>query len=180
MMDKEIIHIIWDGPYRFEEVNKVNNDEFDYGIYQIYGPHPVYGSDVLLFIGKTTDELPFELTFGDTILMEIWGGNIDRKLLKFYVGRLSGESTPNDSEWLKQISLAEMLLIEAHTPALNKEYIALLVYRDCKDIHILNWGSYNQLLPEVSGLKWAGGTEIGGLLAPPVYKKSNKRGLKLV
>lgn len=172
MMEREIIHIIWDGPYNFSEVDNFNNDEIDFGLYQIYGPHPVYGADVLLFIGKTTDELPFDVTFGDTILTENWGGNIDRKLLKFYIGRISGETTPNDSEWLRQISLAEMLLIESHATALNKEHVGLYVYEYCKNIHVLNWGSYNQLLPEISGLRWAGGTNLGR--NPLTYKRTKE------
>ena len=175
-MDREVIHIIWDGPYNFIEYRNFNNKEIDFGLYQIYGPHPVYGANVLLFIGKTTDEeMPFALTFGDAISTEIWGDNIDHKLLNFYLGRICGETTPNDSEWLRQISLAEMLLVEAHATALNKEPVVLFANEYCKNIHVLNWGSYNQLLPEISGLRWAAGTGVDSRSNPPIYKRRKKR-----
>ena len=61
-MNGEIIHIDWDGPYRIEEINELNDEKKDYGIYQIYGTHPVYGSNVLLYIGKADQQ-----TFGARI-----------------------------------------------------------------------------------------------------------------
>lgn len=46
-----LIQILWDGPYSITDLVKLKNEEIDYGIYQIYGNHPVYGNDVLLYIG---------------------------------------------------------------------------------------------------------------------------------
>ncbi len=52
-----VIHIEWDGPYRFgehpshlEPVSGLKGPT-DYGVYQIYGGHPVYGNSALLYIG---------------------------------------------------------------------------------------------------------------------------------
>jgi hypothetical protein len=47
-----LIQIHWEGPYKLTELSTLMNTTTDYGIYQIYGKHPVYGSDVLLYIGK--------------------------------------------------------------------------------------------------------------------------------
>ncbi|WP_078183723.1 hypothetical protein [Bacillus wiedmannii] len=46
-----LIQILWDGPYNITDLVKLKNEETDYGIYQIYGNHPIYGNDVLLYIG---------------------------------------------------------------------------------------------------------------------------------
>ncbi|MES5869165.1 hypothetical protein [Bacillus cereus group sp. RP32] len=46
-----LIQILLDGPYSITDLVKLKNEEIDYGIYQIYGNHPVYGNDVLLYIG---------------------------------------------------------------------------------------------------------------------------------
>ena len=45
------IHIDWVGSHTLEEVKQLTNTD-DYGVYQIYGSHPIYGSNVLLYIGK--------------------------------------------------------------------------------------------------------------------------------
>lgn len=47
-----IIHIEWDGPFKLDQLSELNNTDIDFGIYQIYGSHPIYGADVLLYIGK--------------------------------------------------------------------------------------------------------------------------------
>ncbi|HDR7669617.1 TPA: hypothetical protein QCX97_003504 [Bacillus wiedmannii] len=46
-----LIQILWHGPYSITDLVKLKNEEIDYGIYQSYGNHPVYGNDVLLYIG---------------------------------------------------------------------------------------------------------------------------------
>jgi hypothetical protein len=51
MDNQTFIHIEWDGPYKFwdrpsqlESVSTLKGPT-DYGIYQIYGGHPVYGEN---------------------------------------------------------------------------------------------------------------------------------------
>lgn len=41
-----IIHVEWDGPYPLEKIGSLLGFK-DYGIYQIYGGHPVYGNSAL-------------------------------------------------------------------------------------------------------------------------------------
>lgn len=48
-----IIHIDWDGPYTLDQLKDLMDSKTEKGIYQVYGFHPVYGKDVLLYIGKT-------------------------------------------------------------------------------------------------------------------------------
>jgi len=59
---QRIIHINWDGPYTLEDLPDLRDENIDYGVYQIYGGHPVYGSSVLLYIGKAESQ-----TFGTRI-----------------------------------------------------------------------------------------------------------------
>jgi len=56
---QETIRIKWEGPYSFKEViedRMFNSEAMDFGVYQLYGCHPVYGSNVLLYIGKAQDQ----------------------------------------------------------------------------------------------------------------------------
>lgn len=143
------IHIYWEGPFTLEQLTEIQDNTRDYGIYQIYGGHPVYGSNVLLYIGKADRQ-----TIGARILQENWFVNRNAGALNIYVGRLAGQLQPSDEEWSKEIALAEKLLIYAHTPACNIQFISLTNEQGLDDIHILNWGNHRDLMAEVSGRRW--------------------------
>jgi len=58
-MSVKIINIWWGEPILLKDLEsgKVgNNTDEDYGIYQIYGTHPIYGNDTLLYIGKASQQ----------------------------------------------------------------------------------------------------------------------------
>lgn len=84
------------------------------------------------------------------------GGGItsDPNNLQIYCGRLAGEVTPTETQWSKEIDLAEKLLINVHKPAYNTQNLITIPDERLQNIHILNWGYYRDLLPEVSGLRW--------------------------
>lgn len=144
-----IIQINWDGPYGLRDLPNLKNEEIDYGIYQVYGNHPVYGNDVLLYIGKADYQ-----TLGKRISQEDWINTNDSNNTKLYVGRLHGSQNPNNDVWSKEIDLAERLLIYVHKPAYNSKSISTLPDTEIQNIHILNWGHHRDLLPEISGLRW--------------------------
>ena len=145
----QLIHIEWDGPFSLTEVSRFTSEK-DYGIYQIYGGHVTYGSEVLLYIGKAGAQ-----HFGVRIPQEKWWpDNHDAARLRVYVGRLAGEITPRDKVWGKQIDLAERLLIYACVPAYNAQKNLGKLDADLQNVHVLNWGKFCDLLPEVSGLRW--------------------------
>ena len=151
-MTIESLHLIqldWDGPYRLDDLTTLKNEEIDYGVYQIYGNHPVYGNDVLLYIGKADLQ-----TLGKRISQENWLYTNDSKNINIYVGRLHGEQTPTEEEWSTEIDLAERLLIYVHKPAYNARSVSSLPEKELRNIHIVNWGHYRSLFPEVSGLRW--------------------------
>jgi hypothetical protein len=136
-------------PYKLTEINTLMNEETDYGIYQIYGKHPVYGNDVLLYIGKSDRQ-----TLGLRISQENWLDTNDSNNTKIYVGRLHGPQNQSEEMWSTEIDLAERLLIYVHKPAYNSKSISSLPDLKLQHIHILNWGDHRNLLPELSGLRW--------------------------
>jgi len=150
-----IIHLQWDGPYTWQETwngkDKLDGPT-DYGIYQIYGCHFVYGVDTLLYIGKANQQ-----TFAQRLKQETrWGYHQDPKRVSVYVGRFSGwDGTPSMKSWEGQIDLVEKLLIIAHMPAYNaQKELSAKADKELRNVHVLNWGSYRSLLPEASGLRY--------------------------
>lgn len=144
-----LIQIQWEGSHKLSDLPQLMNEETDYGVYQIYGTHPVYENDVLLYIGKAEYQ-----TLGKRILQENWMYTNDSNNHKIYVGRLHGDQPLNDEMWSKYIDLAERLLIYTHKPAYNARSISSFPDKELQNIHILNWGDHRALLPEVSGLRW--------------------------
>jgi hypothetical protein len=127
----------------------LTDDKIDYGLYQIYGKHPVYGSNVLLYIGKADQQ-----TIGRRVSQENWLDTNDSETLTIYVGRLAGERQPTEEAWSKEIDIAEKLLIYVHKPAYNSKSLNRPNDDHFLDVHILNWGDYRDLFPEVSGFRW--------------------------
>jgi hypothetical protein len=122
----------------------------DFGIYQIYGSHPVYGSDVLLYIGRAQGG-----SFGWRVPQhEHWIDNHDDGRIRVHLGRLTGEATPSDEVWSQHIALAERLLIYAHQPAVNQRMGLGEAQAELHNVHVCNWGRKADLLPEVSGVRW--------------------------
>lgn len=120
---REIINIEWDGPYSFwdspSQLKSVSSlmGSTDYGVYQIYGGHPVYGNSALLYIGMAAAQ-----EFGKRIPQEKhWLDNRDAGRVEVYVGRLHGNETPDDAAWERLIKLAERLLIHVHAPPMNTQ-----------------------------------------------------------
>ena len=146
-----IIHVEWSGPHSFADVKSLTAD-WDCGVYQIYGGHPVYGSRTLLYIGQADGQ-----SFGTRIPQhKRFLDNRDSDQLQAYVGRLScGGLTPSDDLWHQQIQLTERLLIFAHSPTLNTQKNLGSLSEDLRDVHVLNWGQHADLMPEVSGARWS-------------------------
>lgn len=146
------IHLDWEGPYSYEEAKRFKGKLSDYGVYQIYGTHPIYGSDVLLYIGKADSQ-----TFGVRLSQpHPRMDNTGEYRRSVYLGRLAGyEGTPSNELWSEQIAIAERMLIFAHWPAANASGLTVFLDERYHDVHIFNWGSYRNLLPEVSGSRYS-------------------------
>ena len=143
------IHIFWDGPYLFREVNELVGGK-DYGIYQIYGIHQIYGDSSLLYIGKSEKQ-----TFSKRISQHNWiADNQKSDELKIYVGRLAGRIDIEVEEWEKRIVLAESILIHSHQPVYNIMNKQSINEDSIKNVHVFNWGASKRLFPEVSGKRF--------------------------
>jgi hypothetical protein len=170
-MAHQIIYIEWDGPYFFEECHELNDESCDYGLYQVYGVHPLYGSEVLLYIGKTDDRI-FALHLADE--QEYWESEVDFHPLTIYVGRLAGAATPDGEQWGREMDQAARLLIYSHVPVFNGRELGASPDEDLKDIHVINWGSQMDLAPEVSGARWL--YKFSQLPSYNVYGSHGERG----
>jgi hypothetical protein len=160
------INIQWEGPFPLNNLDKVDDKRRDYGLYQVYGSHPVYGSDVLVYIGRTADQ-----TFSSRLKKEYWKWNpAGIENMQVHVGRLIGNETPSDLEWSNEIIDAEQLLIVAHWPACNSSGINITIKEELCNTTVLNWGSYRDLLPEVSGLRYSRYSEWDNF---KIYEKKN-------
>lgn len=176
MNDIEEIRIEWDGPYSLNDIGYVENKETyttvnielndtkkDFGIYQVYGNHPIYGNDVLLYIGKADKQ-----TFAKRLSQEGWENNRDYKNIKFYIGRLflvDEQKHPSREQWSDMIVKAESMLIYAHSPAGNSSNIRTIDRDENKlkefyNLRIFNYSCYRSLMPEISGEMWVKGFNI--------------------
>jgi len=162
------IHLKWSGPYTYEEIRKMRADE-DRGVYQIYGWHPIYGRDALLYIGMTgAGEENFAARFAGRkdIMTSPWSDN--QKLYSAYVGRIhrkSYASVPSRDKWVRLIEIAEALLIRAHCPSWNNRFE--MTEEVIKDYHVFNWSQFKHLLPEVSGNRWSNTCFFSGIREEP-------------
>ena len=116
------INIEWEGPLTVETA-KAQSGNDDYGVYQLYGRHPVYGPlpRTLVYIGKDQ-----ESTFRQRIHahhVKEWVGTT----AIVFVGRFAGKQQPTNLQWSKQIDEVEKLLIYAHSPAWNLK--TLMIFR---------------------------------------------------
>lgn len=150
------VHLTWEGPYTHDEALQLNS-ESDYGLYQFYGDHLVYGHDVLLYLGKA--ELQ---TFGRRISQhnwELWTSSPTQ----IYVGKISSISPLGNEEWVKQICLSEKIILQSHTPTFNSSNLNAIGHKE-GDVRVLNWGRRKQLLPEISISRWEGEYAVGNKL----------------
>ncbi|MDE2916640.1 MAG: hypothetical protein OXM00_05375 [Paracoccaceae bacterium] len=150
MAEIEIINIKWEGPLTLEKAYNKNKKN-DKGVYQVYGDHPVYGLDVLFYIGKTQGQ-----TFGVRLKThEKNFGEWDQRI-QIYLGRIYAErkAWPSAQKWGSMIDRVERILIPACWPALNCQGIggpSNSGEDEVKDLLILNWGRFRSLPATVSG-----------------------------
>jgi hypothetical protein len=143
----EIIEIKWEGPFTLEDVKKLNS-KTDYGLYQIYGTHNIFGPESLLYIGKS-ERRRFGLRFYEH---EDWIGS-EYSEIKIFVGRLGDiNNSITDNEWERQIDLAEKLLIYHCKPPYNSKNLNQYPQSE-KNYIVLNFNKFNRLPLEVSTLR---------------------------
>lgn len=151
------IHIVWDGPYSLDQARKLRSPS-DYGIYQYYGAHHVYGSDTLLYLGIAQKQ-----TFGTRISQHNWDV-WSCTPLEIFVGRICSLNPLSEVDWERYICLAEKILLQSHGPSFNSSNLNKIGYGG-EDVRVLNWGNRKLLLPEVSISRWEGQFGVGHKLS---------------
>jgi len=149
------ITLTWEGPFDPQKVVKENNqdnEQCDFGIYQIYGPHSLYtnkkrdAESVLLYIGMTVGS-----TFSGRVNEHgFWNTNSEE--YEIYLGRV--ENISDDNIWEQYITNVEKVLINKYAPSYNSHYCGDLKSRQMKgtdwsDYKIINIGEKADLDAEV-------------------------------
>jgi len=134
-----------------DKYTKKYSESSDYGIYQLYGDHPLYGNDVLLYIGKAEIQ-----TFYTRITQhEEWYTNNIKNYTRIILGRVVKLDNANKENWGDVISKTEKLLITAHNPSLNKQEVNKLISHESEEFQVLNWDNYGDLYPEISSYRFS-------------------------
>jgi len=158
-MEKYIIEINWEGPLKIDEVIRDRGHEgdlsdswekCDYGVYQIYGPHIIYGKNVLLYIGQAAKET-FSQRFREHRNNLLKDDNLRR--IRIYLGRLKGlpKYTARDKwrRYYRDVDIVESVLIYKYLPSYNGsrkgDYPKLYYY---KKIGLVHNGSRKRLKSE--------------------------------
>ncbi len=136
--------IRWEGPVSIEDVLSLTDDEHDYGLYQVYGYHVVFGPGALLYIGMARDQ-----TFAARVRQHHVEWLREENDVRMRIGRISPEDYEHDpqgwKDWEKLVTDTEALLIYWHSPPYNSRNIS--EYRG-QALHVQNWGDRGSLLPE--------------------------------
>ena len=148
---ENIYDVHWQGPYTYEEVLALESEP-NLVLYSVYSTHPMYGCNVLVYIGMTTKGASRRLTQHSHWTLH------EPNPVQIYAAAI-GEFTSwkqwdNTEEYPplpeSTISEIEALLIISHQPAYNsrsKKNAGMV-----KNIRIFNTGKFGSLLPEVSSL----------------------------
>ena len=116
--------------------------------YCIYGQHPVYGNNVLLYIGETKRGGTGKRTIESRLREHFSGRFWDHTDLEITIG-LSEQKLTDE-----EICAVESILIAAHKPALNRKHIDGST-TNSKSFIVHNYGYIRSLASECSGHYWA-------------------------
>jgi hypothetical protein len=150
----ENINIDWQGPFSREQALQFQANT-DYGLYQYYGEHPIYGQNALLYIGSATKQ-----TFGNRLSQHNWH-LWSATSVEIYVGRLCAEKQIDPTIAQQKLLLAESILLFSHSPAFNTSNLNSIRPHGDDDVRVLNWGKRKSLFPEVSISRWESGLTVG-------------------
>ncbi len=143
-----VIEIAWDGPFLVDDVITNKRGGSDYGIYQIYGTHNIFGPNSLLYIGMSQWRR-FGARFREH--RDSWTA-WEPSEVKVYLGRLGStrEATKTRARvWQADIAHAEALLIYFCAPPYNGALLKELS-REIPPTVVLNHRRRHRLPFEVS------------------------------
>ncbi len=151
----DVFPISWQKPQQLVRENKqaideeeIEKSEVEFILYQIYGFHPVYGSDVLLYIGRTKRE--------DYRKKEHQSVKFERGLnLSFRKGTLSFMNDFSLDHKQAILSKCESLLIASMKPAYNSAGLMNSIFINQGAPFMLQNCDHRGVLPlECSSIWW--------------------------
>ncbi len=137
------VKVIWDKPIDIASALLLNDEEDDYGLFQIYGHHIVFGAGSLLYIGMTTEQ-----TFGVRFRQhhDEWIKDEEKDVF-IHIGRLNEDDYEHDppewTDWSQLVKDTEALLINWHTPPYNSRNISDYTGQP---LNVQSWGDRGSLL----------------------------------
>lgn len=139
--NSKIINVLWKGPFSIDDVIKNKSENDDFGLYQIYGTHPIYGRNVLLYIGKTQDSFSKRFKSHNNLWIKY-----EYDIVQIYLGEIKN----HDKDFLinEDLTEAENLLLYYCAPAYNS--YSITDYRNTKEIVLRNFGKICSIPPELS------------------------------
>jgi hypothetical protein len=147
-MRDPIFDVYWEGPVSWSERNRLERGP--YVLYSIHGTHPVYGSNVLLYIGRTAR------AGGQRLDEHEWWVDHECDEVVVRVGSVGSftdwgaweetERYPKAKNDL--VEMIEALLIHANQPAYNSQGKQSLSVAE--HFRVFNSGWFGRLLPECS------------------------------
>ena len=151
---EEIYEACWRGPYSEENLVSLTEEENKkFVIYKIYGSHPIYGDNILLYIGMTEQGVKARLIQHNYWMDEERFG--PSRIYFASIGRFENWKKSEEIEIFDRIERetienVESLLIYAHQPVHNSKSRNSAI--KSKNLRIFNTGSFGILMPEISGL----------------------------
>ena len=109
------IRVEWEGPLTVDEVLKLGDRNRDFGLYQIYGRHIIFGLNSLLYVGSTDKTFSQRLRDHDVKWLA------DEESVFIHIGRINKEDYKVDRQ--NVIKDTEALTIYWHSPPYNSRNI---------------------------------------------------------
>ncbi len=151
----EIYDVYWEGPYSLDAIDQDGIGAFVkewHSLYQIYGDHPAYGRDVLLYIGKTERSIKERLSEHYSRFSNQCD---DVKVFLASFGEFTSWAKMGNDHYNpvskddRVLSAIESLLIYAHQPAYNSKALSSKEFGE-ENFRIFNTGRRKSLMPEIS------------------------------
>ena len=135
----QTVRVEWEGPLTVDEVLELRNRNRDFGLYQIYGRHIIFGLNSLLYVGSTNKTFSQRLRNGHV------GWLADEESVFLHIGRINREDYEVDRR--EVIKDTEALTIYWHSPPYNSSNIG--TYKGQR-LRVVNIGKRGSLDAEFS------------------------------
>lgn len=146
-----IYDVLWDGPFVYEKERINGTVKKEHVLYQLYGRHPLYGSDHLLYIGRTNRGADRLREHDNWIQYEQDNYHIRLASVGVFSSWRHWESDGWEPYALDQginLESIESLLIHANQPCYNTSSKNTITVNG--HFTIFNTGHFGEILPESS------------------------------